>query len=83
MLWVYKMVNDKMGKVPNAQSQDKGKVVLAGSRTFFYIFTRTIAGREKQVDDSELNYLLDLVVVRDKVEHPEDQICYIDGSAGI
>ena len=23
VLWVYKMVNDKMGKVPNARSQDK------------------------------------------------------------
>jgi len=35
------------------------------------------------VDDSELNYLLDLVVVRDKIEHPEDQICYIDEVPGI
>ena len=24
VLWVYKMVNDKMGKVPNVQSQGKG-----------------------------------------------------------
>ena len=24
VMWVYKMVNDKMGKVPNAQSQGKG-----------------------------------------------------------
>ena len=24
VFWVYKMVNDKMGKVPNAQSQGKG-----------------------------------------------------------
>ena len=35
------------------------------------------------MDASELSYLLDLVIVRDKVEHPEDQTCYIEDIPGI
>ena len=56
---------------------------LEAVTNFYLYFHENYSWSRKQVDDSELNYLLDLVVVRDKIEHPEDQICYIDEVPGI
>lgn len=32
----------------------------------------------QEIDETELTYLLDLVVVRAKANKPDDELCYID-----
>lgn len=50
----------------------------------FYLYFFTAFGWDKaKVDNCDLDYLLEIIVVKDKIEHPEDALQFIDEVKGI